>query len=89
MTEFSVRGSLDEEVEGEEEDSKEDEEGAPGKAATRKLRDGMEEADGDDAETRFAASFVEGADGDVAREIAAERGEFVVDPESEFSAVAP
>jgi hypothetical protein len=80
---------LDEEVEGEEEDAQEDEEGAPGEAAAGKLRDGVNEAGGDDAEAGLAAAFVEGADGNVARKIAAKRGELVVNPESKFGAIAP
>ena len=50
---------------------------------------GMDEAGGDDAETGFAAAEVERADGDVTREIATKGGEFVVNPEIEFSAMAP
>jgi hypothetical protein len=80
---------LDEEVEGEEEEAEDKEEGAPGETAAGELRYGMKKADGDDAETGFAAALVEGSGGNVAREIAAEGGEFIVHPESELCAVAP
>ena len=63
-------GDSDEEVQGEEEEAKEEEESAPGEAAAGELGDGVKKADGNDAETGFAAAFVEGASGDVAREIA-------------------
>jgi len=62
---------------------------ATAEAAARELSDGVEKADGNDAETGFAATFVEGAGRDVAREIAAEGGEFVVDPEGELRAITP
>jgi hypothetical protein len=44
---------------------------------------------GDDAETRFAASLVEGAGGDIARKITTEVGELVVDPEGKLRAMTP
>jgi hypothetical protein len=80
---------LDEEVEGEEKKPQEEEEGTPGEAAAGKLDDGMKNADGDDTEPRLAAAFIERAGGNVARQVAAEGGEFVVHPEIELGAVAP
>jgi hypothetical protein len=80
---------LDEEVEGEEEEAENEEEGAPGKAAAGKLGYRVDESSGDDAQTGFAAAEVERADRDVAGEIATQCGELVVDPEIEFSAMAP
>jgi hypothetical protein len=77
------------EVEGKEEETEEEEESSPGEAAAGELRDGMHEADGDNAETGFAATFVEGANRNVAGEIAAQGGELVVNPECEFRAVTP
>lgn len=79
----------DEEVESEEAEAEKKEEGTPGKAAAGKLRDGVKKAGGDDAETRFATALIKGPDGNVTGEIAAQRGEFVVHPESKFGAIAP
>ena len=64
----SYKRRLDEEVEEEEEEAQEEEEGAPGETAAGELH-GVEKAGGDDPETRFAASLVEGAGGNMAREI--------------------
>jgi hypothetical protein len=80
---------LDEEVEDEEEHTEEDEEGAPGETAAGELGDGVDETGRDDAETGFPAAFVKGADGNIARKIAAKGGEFVVNPEGKFSAITP
>jgi len=80
---------LDEEVQDEEEEAEEEEERAPGEAAAGKLRYGMDEAGGNNAETRFAAAFVKRTGGNVAREIAAKRGDLVIDPESELRAMTP
>ena len=38
---------------------------------------------------RFAAAFVKRTGGNVAREIAAQRGDFVIDPEGELRAMTP
>jgi len=62
-------GDSDEEVEEEEEEAQEEEEGVPGEAAAGELSDRVKKTGGDDAETRFAASLVEGAGGDMARKI--------------------
>ncbi len=90
---ITVRGwaaiELDEEVESEEEEAEEKEERAPGETAAGELRDGVEEADGDDAEAGFSAALVEGTGGNVAREVATERGEFFVNPKGEFGTMAP
>ncbi|MGB2666412.1 MAG: hypothetical protein WAK48_20585 [Candidatus Acidiferrum sp.] len=80
---------LDEEVEEEEEEAEDEEERTPGKAAARELRYGMDEACGNDTEARFAAAFVKWTGGDVAREIAAKRGDLVIDPEGELRAMTP
>ncbi|MGB7726585.1 MAG: hypothetical protein WBL50_01040 [Candidatus Acidiferrum sp.] len=80
---------LDEEVQEEEEEAEEEEERPPGKAATGELGYGMDEAGGNDTETRFATAFVKWTGGNVAREIAAERGDFVIDPEGELRAMTP
>jgi len=89
MTESDVEGELDKEVEDAEGEAEEKEEGAPGEAAAGKLDNGIEEAGGNDAKSRLPAAFIEGAGGNVAREIAAEDGELVVHPEGEFGAIAP
>ena len=80
---------LDEEVEGEEEETQHEEEGAEGEAAIREATDGIKEADGNYAEARLGAREIKRADGFVAGQIAAERGEFIFYPEGEFFAVAP
>jgi hypothetical protein len=81
--------TLDEEVEGEEEEAQNQEEGAYGEGALREAADGMEKAGGDYAEARFGAGKIKGADGFEAGQVAAEGGEFVFHPEGEFFAVAP
>jgi hypothetical protein len=80
---------LDEEVEGEQEQTEDEEEGAEGEAALGEAADGVEEANGNYAEARFGARKIEGPRGFVAGEIAAEGGEFVFHPNGEFVAVAP
>jgi hypothetical protein len=80
---------LDEEVEGEEKEAQEEEKRTPGEAAAGKLDDGMKNADGDDAEPRLAAAFIERAGGNMPRQVAAEGRELVVHPEIELGAVAP
>ena len=80
---------LEEEVEEEEGQAEEHKEGAEGEAAAVELRDGAEETDGDDAKTGFAAAQIEWSGGNVARKIAAEEREFVVDPDHKFRTVAP
>jgi hypothetical protein len=87
--EQEAREVLDEKVEGEEEEAEEEKKSAPGEAAARKLCDGVKEACRDDAETRFAAAFIERADWNVAGEIAAQGGKFIVHPERKFAAVTP
>lgn len=79
----------DEEVEGEEEQTQEEEESTPGEAAARELGNGMDDAGGNDTETRFAAAKIERADRNVAGEITTKGGKLVVDPEMKFSAMAP
>jgi hypothetical protein len=49
----------------------------------------MVEADGNDAEAGFAAAQIKGSGGDVAGEVAAEQGEFAIDPEGEFVTMTP
>jgi len=85
----AARWELDEEVEGEEEETQHEEEGAEGEAAIREATDGMKEAGGNYAEARLGTREIERADGFVAGQIAAERGEFIFYPEGEFFAVAP
>jgi hypothetical protein len=79
----------DEEVEGEEKHAKEDEETAPGEAAARELHDGLNKAGGNDDQARFAATFVEGARRNIAREVSAEERDFGVEPERKFLTVTP
>jgi len=85
----AARWELDEEVEGEEEETQHEEEGAEGEAAIRETADGVEEAGWDYTEARLGTGEIERADGFVAGQIAAERGEFIFYPEGEFFAVAP
>src|SRR6266481_1846531 len=80
---------LDEEVESEEHETKHKEEGAEGEAAMRETADGVEEAGWDYTEARLGAREIKRADGFVAGQIAAERGEFIFHPDGEFFAVAP
>src|SRR5437899_9658626 len=80
---------LDEEVEGEEEEAEHEQDGAEGEAALRKADDGVEESSGNYAKARFGTRKIEGADGFIAGQIAAEGGEFIFHPEGEFFAVAP
>jgi len=81
--------ALHEEVQEEEGEAEEYEEGAERETAAGELRDGMVETDGDDAETGLAAAQIEGTGGDVAGEIAAKEGEFVINPEGEFVTMTP
>ena len=53
------------------------------------MADGVEEADRDHPKTGFAAAKIEGSDRNVAGKIAAKEGEFVIEPEREFSTIAP
>lgn len=53
------------------------------------MGDRVENAGGDNDEARFTATFVEGASGNVAGEVAAKGGEFVGHPEGKFGAIAP
>ena len=69
--------------------SEEEEECAEGEAATGELADGVEEADRNHPETGFAAAEVERSGRNVAGEIAAKQGEFVIEPEREFGTMAP
>jgi len=78
-----------EEIEGEKEQTKEQQEGTPGEAAARELHDGLDESRGDNDETRLAAALIKRTGRDVPAEIASEGGEFVVHPEGDFGAVAP
>jgi len=80
---------LDEEVESEEHETKHEEEGTEGEAAMRETADGVEEAGWDYTEARLGAREIKRADGFVAGQIAAERGEFIFHPDGEFFAVAP
>src|SRR5467141_2801166 len=77
----AARWELDEEVEGEEEETQHEEEGAEGEAAIREATDGMKEAGGNYAEARLGTREIERAEGFVAGQIAAERGEFIFYPE--------
>jgi hypothetical protein len=49
----------------------------------------MEETGGDDAETGFATPLIKRADRNVAGEIAAQGGEFIVHPKREFVSISP
>ncbi|MGB7847354.1 MAG: hypothetical protein WBL63_17200 [Candidatus Acidiferrum sp.] len=49
----------------------------------------MKKTNGYHPETGFAAAFIERSGGNIAGEVAAERGELVVYPEREFGAVPP
>lgn len=84
-----LRFHLDEEVEDEEEKTEEEKEGSPGEAAAGKLKRGLEEAGGNGEQAGFAAGLVKRTGRNVAGKIAAEGGEFVIDPEDEFAATAP
>jgi len=55
----------------------------------RETADGVEEAGWDYTEARLGAREIKRADGFVAGQIAAERGEFIFYPERQFFAVAP
>jgi hypothetical protein len=80
---------LDEEVEGEKEQAEHKKDGSEGKAALRETADGVKEAGGDYAESRFGARKIKRADRFVAGEIAAEGGEFVFHPDGELVAKSP
>jgi hypothetical protein len=89
VTPESGSPGLQEEVQQEERESEEQQKGAEGEAATGELADGVEEADGDHPETGFAAAEIERSGSNVAGEIAAKDGKFVIEPECEFSTIAP
>jgi hypothetical protein len=61
---------LDEKIQGEKEETEEEEEGAEGEAALGKAADGVEEADGDYAQTRFGAREIKGPDGLITGKVA-------------------
>jgi hypothetical protein len=85
----SRKRELDEEVEGKEEKTQHEEEGARGEAAMRESANGVKKAHGDYAEARFGAREIKRTHGFVAGQIAAEGGEFIFYPEGELFAVAP
>ena len=76
-------------VEREQKQPEKEQEGAPGKTAARKLDDRVNKTGGDHTKARFASAFIERARGNVAGEVAAEQGEFVVHPEEKLGTMTP
>ena len=81
--------ALDEEIEEAEGEAKEKKEGAHGKTAARELDNGIENTGGNDAEAGLTAAFVEGADGNITREITPEKGKLVIHPECKLGTIVP
>ncbi|HKE06445.1 MAG TPA: hypothetical protein VKB48_01390 [Candidatus Acidoferrum sp.] len=79
----------DEEVEGKKERAKEEQEEAPRKTAAGQAADGMKKAGGNHEQSRLRARQVERARGFKAGKIAAQGGEFFLEPQSNFLAATP
>src|ERR1700674_2383979 len=76
-------------IENEEKQANQKKYGAAIEAAAREAAQRANKGSGDGFETRFFADAVERADRSVAREIAPEDGNFVMNPDGEVVAVAP
>jgi hypothetical protein len=80
---------LHEEVECEQKHAQQEKKGTPRKAAAGELGNGVNKTGRNDAETGLPAALIERTDGNVTREVAAEVGEFVVNPKRELRPMAP
>src|SRR6267154_6622858 len=89
MENTEKRKSSYEKIEEEEKEAENKQDGGAVDAAARKARDGAQEGTGDGLEAGLFADGVERAGRRVAGEIAAEKGEFIVEPHGEIAAAAP